>query len=169
MVPGATSDPSGPPALTRPRPAPLASGVYNKTVTGDAQTEFCWRGDFTSTEVNALHSQAFSTRLYSDDEWDWRALVERHSLGWVVARRADELIGFVNVVWDGFVHAWLQDEIVAVHARGSGVGTGLVRTAIDEARSAGCEWLHVDFEDDLEPFYFDACGFVPTKAGLLQL
>jgi hypothetical protein len=35
--------------------------------------------------------------------------------------------------------------------------------------AAGCEWLHVDFDDDLRGFYFDACGFVPTNAGLLSL
>lgn len=27
----------------------------------------------------------------------------------------------------------------------------------------------VDFEDDLRPFYLDACGFTPTTAGLLAL
>jgi GNAT superfamily N-acetyltransferase len=138
-------------------------------VTDSARADFTWRGEFTSSEVNALHAEAFGTRQYTDEEWDWLALVERHSLGWVVARRAGELIGFVNIAWDGLVHAWLQDEMVARSARGTGVGTGLVRVAIDEARSAGCEWLHVDFEGDLEPFYFGACGFKPTKAGLIQL
>ena len=37
------------------------------------------------------------------------------------------------------------------------------------AREARCEWLHVDFEDDLRSFYFDACGFISTNAGLLRL
>ena len=37
------------------------------------------------------------------------------------------------------------------------------------AKAAGCEWLHVDFEPDLAPFYFDACGFRPTPAGLIHL
>jgi hypothetical protein len=32
-----------------------------------------------------------------------------------------------------------------------------------------CEWLHVDFEDHLRAFYFDACGFEPTNAGLIGL
>jgi hypothetical protein len=41
--------------------------------------------------------------------------------------------------------------------------------ARDGARTAGCEWLHVDFDDDLRPFYFDACGFTPTNAGLIRL
>jgi len=27
----------------------------------------------------------------------------------------------------------------------------------------------VDFDDDLAPFYFDACGFEPTPAGLIRL
>jgi len=29
--------------------------------------------------------------------------------------------------------------------------------------------LHVDFDDDLRSFYFDACGFVPTNAGIVAL
>jgi hypothetical protein len=44
-----------------------------------------------------------------------------------------------------------------------------VAAAVEEARAAGCEWLHVDFDDHLRPFYFDACGFMPTNAGLIAL
>ena len=43
-------------------------------------------------------------------------LTQAHSLGWVTARSAGELVGFVNVVWDGLVHAWLQDVMVAARA-----------------------------------------------------
>ena len=35
-------------------------------------------------------------------------------------------------------------------------------------RAAGCEWLHVDFQDHLRDFYFGACGFTPTNAGLIE-
>jgi GNAT superfamily N-acetyltransferase len=128
-----------------------------------------WRGAFTNQEVNALHAEAFNTRMFDESEWNWVQLVHRHSLGWVVAREHDELVGFVNVLWDGLVHAWLQDTMVALRARGRGVGTGLVAHARDQAKAAGCEYLHVDFDDDLRPFYLDACGFVPTNAGLLSL
>ena len=131
--------------------------------------EYAWRGPFTSTEANALHAEAFETRVFGDDEWDWVAQVERHSLGWVTARHGDELVGFVNVVSDGLVHAWLQDTMVAANSARRGVGTALVAAAADGARAAGCEYLHVDFEDHLRPFYFDACGFAPTNAGLLPL
>lgn len=75
-----------------------------------------WRGTFTSTELNALHAEGFGTRLFTDEEWNWRVLVERHSPGWVVAHEDGELVGFINVLWDGFVHAWLQDVMVALDA-----------------------------------------------------
>ena len=50
-----------------------------------------------------------------------------------------------------------------------GIGSEIVRLAAQHARAAGCEWLHVDFEIHLAPFYFDACGFRSTQAGLIHL
>lgn len=132
-------------------------------------TSLDWRGDVGSGEVNRLHAEAFGTRVFSDAEWDWAALVQRHSLGWVTARDDGQLVGFTNVVWDGLVHAWIQDVMVARAAQHRGLGRQLVAAAADGARAAGCEWLHVDFEDRLRPFYLDACGFTPTSAGLLRL
>ena len=58
---------------------------------------------------------------------------------------------------------------MAADAIRRGIGTGLVKVAVREARSAGCEWLHVDFGEYLRPFYLDACGFSPTDAGLMEL
>ncbi len=132
-------------------------------------TIFEWRGAFTNEEVNALHAEAFHTRVYDEDEWDWVRLTSQHSLGWVVARRGGELVGFVNMLWDGLVHAWLQDTMVASRSRGEGIGTGLVARAREAAKAAGCEYLHVDFDEHLAPFYFGACGFSPTWAGLIAL
>ncbi len=131
--------------------------------------EYRWRGDIENDEVNALHAEAFETRLFTAEEWDWQSLVARHSLGWVVARDDGRLVGFVNVIWDGSVHAWIQDTMVASGSRGKGIGTHLVQVARKEAGKAGCEWLHVDFEDDLGGFYYEACGFEPTSAGLIRL
>jgi GNAT superfamily N-acetyltransferase len=125
-----------------------------------------WRGAFTSDELNVLHAEGFAHDLL---DWDWRCEVERHSLGWVTARDDDGLAGFVNVVWDGGSHAFVIDTLVAVRARRRGIGGELVRVAEREARAAGCEWLHVDFEEHLRAFYLDACGFVPTEAGLIAL
>jgi GNAT superfamily N-acetyltransferase len=128
-----------------------------------------WGGAFTNREVNELHAEAFETRVFRDDEWDWQGLTQRHSLGWVTARRGEDLVGFANVVWDGLVHAWIQDVMVARSARHRGIGVALVRACRDAAREVGCESLHVDFDDDLRDFYFEACGFEPTNAGLIDL
>jgi len=126
-----------------------------------------WRGDFDNAAVNALHAECFDHAILEDD--DWKTQVRRHSLGWVCARDGDELVGFVNVAWDGAIHAFVLDTMVTSRVRRHGVGTELLAVAVAEARAAGCAWLHVDFEDHLRAFYFDACGFVPTNAGLVAL
>ncbi len=127
---------------------------------------YAWRGDFDNHALNVLHAEGFDHRVLDDD---WHAQLERHSLGWVCAHEGGVLVGFVNVAWDGAVHAFVLDTLVAANARRRGVGAELVAIATREARAAGCEWLHVDFEDHLRTFYFEACGFVPTNAGLIAL
>lgn len=125
-----------------------------------------WRGEFDNAEVNALHAEGFRHRLLTDN---WNTQVRGHSLGWICARDGDELVGFVNVPWDGAAHAFIIDTLVASRARRQDIGTALVGIAADKARAAGCEWLHVDFDDELRPFYIDACGFTPVAAGLIAL
>ena len=130
------------------------------------EPDITWRGPFNNDEVDLLHAAAFGHPPAGDD---WLGLTAAHSMGWVTARRGGALVGFANVVWDGGCHAWLQDVIVSPSSQRQGVGTGLVAAAREGARAAGCEWLHVDFDDDLRPFYVDACGFTPASAGLMAL
>ena len=95
--------------------------------------------------------------------------MSRHSLGWVCARDGEQLVGFVNVAWDGDVHAFILDTLVTAAGAPPGCRRCSCRRCREHARAAGCEWLHVDFEDHLRSFYFDACGFTPTNAGLIAL
>ena len=125
-----------------------------------------WRGSFKSREVEELHAEAFHRDVV---DFDWQEQTRDHSLGWVCARDGGELVGFVNLAWDGAGHAFILDTIVAERAGRQGIGTQLVSVATSQARTAGCEWLHVDFEDHLRAFYFDACRFTPTNAGLIRL
>jgi GNAT superfamily N-acetyltransferase len=125
-----------------------------------------WRGQLTSKELEGLHAEAFG---HEPADVDWTARLHRHSLGWVCARRDLRLVGFVNVAWDGASHAFLLDAIVCAAERYRGVGTELVAVARSEAAKAGCQWLHVDFEDHLGAFYLESCGFRPTSAGLIRL
>lgn len=127
---------------------------------------YTWRGDFGNPDVNAMHAEAFDHAVLDDD---WKSQVHRYSLGWVCAREGDDLVGFINVAWDGAIHAFVLDTMVAVRIRRHGVGRQLVALAVNEARRAGCEWLHVDVEDHLVAFYMEACGFERTNAGLIAL
>ncbi|MCX5226264.1 GNAT family N-acetyltransferase [Streptomyces sp. NPDC006553] len=86
----------------------------------------------------------------------------------VTARRAGRLVGYVNVVGDGGVHAFLLDTTVHPDERRQGLGVTLVRAAAEAARQRGAHWLHVDFEPHLTAFH-ERCGFRSTAAGLMEL
>jgi GNAT superfamily N-acetyltransferase len=101
------------------------------------------------------------------DVADWKPVLD-HSLSYVTARNDDKLVGFVNVAWDGRAHAFLLDPRVHPDYRHQGIGVEMVRLAARAAARAGCEWLHVDYDEELAPFYA-ACGFRPTPAGLIRL
>jgi GNAT superfamily N-acetyltransferase len=94
--------------------------------------------------------------------------VLRVSLAYVCAFDGETLVGFVNVAWDGDCHAFLLDPRVHPNYRHRGLGRELVARATSEARAVGCEWLHVDYDAELAPFYA-ACGFTSTPAGLIRL
>ncbi len=114
-------------------------------------------------ELNALFAVSWAQHRHT-------GFGPRHarSLLWVAAFRGDELVGYVNVVGDGGVHAFVLDTTVHPGVRRQGLGVRLVRRAADEARAAGALWLHVDFEEALTAFYA-RCGFRPTAAGVRRL
>jgi GNAT superfamily N-acetyltransferase len=130
--------------------------------------EYRWRGPITDAEMVTL------VRAHGGQPAaGWWGHIRPYSLGWVTARLqgGGGLVGFVNVAWDGGDHAFLfllDTKVAGKHQR-QGIATALVRHAVRHATAAGCEWLHVDFEEHLVAFYFDACGFRPTSAGLIHL
>lgn len=126
---------------------------------------YAWRDPITDEEMVDLIDSHGGNAVAG-----WWNDVKQHSLGWVGARDgAGVLVGFVNVAWDGGVHAFLIDTKTRGTHQHRGIATAVVDLAVAHARAAGCEWLHVDFLPELRPFYFDACGFRPTDAGLIRL
>lgn len=94
--------------------------------------------------------------------------IRAHSLAHLGAYDGAQLIGYVNLAGDGDIHAFILDTSVHPDYRRRGVGSALVRAAVELARRHGVTWLHVDYEPRHEAFY-RGCGFRPTAAGLLQL
>ncbi len=118
-------------------------------------------------ELSRLHALAFGAAATVASSWAQR--LAGHSLTWVGAFEGENLVGFVNVCWDGGAHAVLLDTAVHPDHQRRGIGRALVRAAALEAARAECTWLHADFGPHLGSFYRDACGFRSTDAALLHL
>jgi GNAT superfamily N-acetyltransferase len=117
----------------------------------------------TNDELNALLAAA-----WDDHTWQDFQLVLNRSLAFVCAYHEEQLVGFVNLAWDGGEHAFILDTLVHPEFRRRGIGRELVRRAVAEAAGRGLKWVHVDFEPHLQKFY-DECGFRSTAAGLIRL
>ena len=128
-----------------------------------ARIEYEDNAEVSNEELNFLFASAWANHESRDFQ-----PVLRRSLGYICARQDKELVGFVNVAWDGGVHAFLLDTTVHQDMQRQGIGLELVRRAENLAREAGLEWLHVDYEAHLNEFY-EKCGFRNTTAGLIKL
>jgi len=114
-------------------------------------------------ELNALFAAAWPDHTERGFQQ-----VLRCGLGHVCAYLHGRLVGYVNVAWDGGLHAFLLDTTVHPDLRRRGIGRRLVWRARGLARRAGAEWLHVDYALEYREFYL-ACGFRDTAAGLIDL
>jgi ribosomal protein S18 acetylase RimI-like enzyme len=117
----------------------------------------------TNAALNALFDAAWEQHRETDF-----APIHARSLCYVCAFDGERLVGYVNVAWDGGVHAFLLDTTVHPAFQRRGIGRALVRLAANAARTRGIEWLHVDFEPHLTDFY-RGCGFDHTEAGVMNL
>ncbi len=119
------------------------------------------------TVTHAAMNTLFAAAWEGHTETDFTPILNR-SLAYIGAYSGMVLVGFVNVAWDGGIHAFLLDTTVHPAYQRRGVGLRLVQEATAAAKEHGIHWLHVDYEPHLDTFY-RACGFQPTQAGLLRL
>ncbi|MEK6495457.1 GNAT family N-acetyltransferase [Myroides odoratimimus] len=120
-----------------------------------------------SLDINTLNS--FMEKVWKDHVWINYNQVLSRSLSYITANCGNEIIGFINIAWDGNKHAFLLDTSVDPNFRNKGIGKELVIKAIYECKANFIEWVHVDYEEKYENFYRQ-CGFVQkTSASLLHL
>ena len=89
----------------------------------------------------------------------------KRSLTYFAVYLDSQLVGFVNVAWDGAEHALLLDATVRPGYRRRGIGLALVVSAATSPATHRVRWLRVDYEPHLESFYFKA-GFRPNAIGV---
>ena len=133
----------------------MKRGAGSVVITVDAHPD--------GTALRALMLASWGEATRADYEKIWS-----RSLAHLCAFAEGELVGYVNVAWDGGVHASVFDTTVHPDHQRQGIGVALVREVARVAEARGAEWLHVDFEPRLAGFY-RACGFAPTEAGLMRL
>ena len=114
--------------------------------------------DLTPDEVNAAYAWA---------DWPgraaWRLEAIARTCTWLAARGPDgALIGVARLLDDGGLHASLWDVIVRADRRRQGVGTALVRAALD--RCADRRLVALVSTPDAVPF-FAAMGFLAESHG----
>ena len=144
----------------------MEHSVHGKSCRPDREwrmIEYVANREVGNEDLNALFGDAWPDHKPRDF-----LRVLSQSLGHVCALADGVLVGFVNVAWDGGAHAFLLDPAVRSDFQRQGIGTQLVRHAVELARSKGVEWLHVDYEPRLKKFYAK-CGFRTTEAGLINL
>src|SRR3954452_21583622 len=89
--------------------------------------------------------------------WPKRPAAERHleilrgSAAVVLARDAENVVGFVNAISDGVLSAYIALLEVLPDYQGLGIGSELVRRLVDRLR--GLYMIDLCCDAELEPFY----------------
>lgn len=125
--------------------------------------EYRERPPITNVELNALFQSAWPQHV----ERDFQLVLDR-ALTYIGAFDGQKLIGFANLAWDGGLHGFVLDPTVHPGYRRRGIGRALIYGLARVARASRLQWLHVDYEAHLEPFY-RAVGFRASAAGVLRL
>jgi GNAT superfamily N-acetyltransferase len=118
-------------------------------------------------ETDAPLAPAEVNAAYAWAEWPerepWRLEAVARSCTWLAARDPDRaLLGVARVLDDGGLHASLWDVIVRPDRRRQGIGTALVRAALD--RCADRRLVALVSTPEAVPF-FAAMGFLRESHG----
>jgi len=110
-----------------------------------------WTDPFPSNaQMNELSGAAWG----DDPEPKDFSNILRRSLAHVGAYERERLIGFVNVAWDGGIHAFVLDTCVHPDFRKRGVATRLVKEAGGLARRRGAQISRLTLAR-----FHEGCGF----------
>jgi ribosomal protein S18 acetylase RimI-like enzyme len=93
--------------------------------------------------------------------------IKEHLFTYFTARINGELIGYINVLSDGYVDAYLQDLMVHPEYQNEGIGSELLKRAIKYLQRNKIKAIQVIFGPELEGFY-KKFGFHIVKAGIID-
>jgi len=110
-------------------------------------------------------------RLRNSVGWDNNcypfSLTKDNSFVYFAARIKKELIGFIDVVSDGYNDAYIRDLIVAKDYQNLGLGTKLMEEALQFLKQKQIKCIQVTFDSELIGFY-KRFGFHIFSAGIID-
>ncbi|HWA19565.1 MAG TPA: hypothetical protein VG757_11285 [Devosia sp.] len=130
----------------------------------DSAITFKTRAPVTEDDLNTLFGKAYNKKMSAPFH-----KILNTTLTWVTAHKNGELVGWIHVAWDGFVHALLIDR-TAVDDESGAIRTELVKQAIKtiERDHPTVFKIHMDLKES-EMAEFIELGLQPLPGGILQL
>ncbi|MCH5286907.1 MAG: GNAT family N-acetyltransferase [Christensenellaceae bacterium] len=113
------------------------------------------------TYTEELYEQT-RAKAYPNDPLDYAAYLKDSDKTIFLAYSGAECIGQIVLKRDWNQYAFIEDICVAQSARGQGVGTGLIKKAIEWAKNANLIGLALETQDNnlLACRFYAKCGFV---------
>lgn len=129
------------------------------------EIEYRWSPPLPNEKLEALLQAAWQNRAPQD-----HVRVLGRSLVWFGAYAGERLVGYANLAWDGWAHAFLMDLTVHPDFQGRGIGSRLVQEALAAAREhPTVSWVHVDAPAALMEKFYRRAGFRETSAGICSV
>jgi GNAT superfamily N-acetyltransferase len=105
----------------------------------------------------------------------WREMREQPGRSVLVAVEEDRVIGtadctvLANLTRGARPYMLIENVVVDAHHRRRGVGAGLLRAAIDQARDTGCYKVQLLADDTpANHHFYESCGLEPGAQGFKQ-
>ena len=104
-----------------------------------------------------------------DDNQDLAVRIISGSHCFMIATKADEIIGMGRAISDGASDAYIQDVTVKNDYRQQGIGSRIVKALLERLHSDGLSWIGLIAEGNSHPFY-ERLGFqkMPDSIPLLK-
>jgi ribosomal protein S18 acetylase RimI-like enzyme len=124
--------------------------------------EFCQEGFIEDKEIQNLRAS-----VGWDNKIPPHSKRNVHLFIYFTARINGKLVGYIDVLSDGSVDAYLQDLLVLPEYQKRGIGSELLKRAIKYLQQKKIKAIQVIFDPDLEDFY-KKFGFHIVKAGIIN-
>jgi len=118
-------------------------------------------------QITALYRNEGWWSKESDDPDQVAGIVSGSHL-FLIAEKAEEIVGMGRAISDGSSDAYIQDVTVKREFRGQGIGTAIIKELISRLKTDGMEWIGLIAERNSHGFY-SRLGFSPMPNAVPML